>query len=75
MNNHNKKIIAPAVIVTLIVLYNLIGAVVLTILDVPVIIKVAALIVSVVITIVLIAVLLERIKEIKKGEEDDLSEY
>jgi hypothetical protein len=72
---NNKKIIAPVIIITLIALYYLIGAVVLTILDIPVIIKIAALIVSVVITIVLIAVLLERIKEIKKGMEDDLSEY
>jgi hypothetical protein len=43
--------------------------------DLPQMAKIITLIVSVVITIIFIAVLIERIKEIRSGEEDDLSKY
>jgi hypothetical protein len=44
-------------------------------LNVPVIIKIIAVIVSIIITVVVIKVLIERIKEINGGEEDDLGKY
>jgi hypothetical protein len=38
-------------------------------------VKIMVLVVSVIITVLLVAVLIERIKEISKGEEDDLGKY
>jgi hypothetical protein len=75
MKEHAKKIIAPVVIVTGISLYYLIGTLVLIKLNISNIIKMAAVIFSLIITIVFIMVLIERIKEIKQGEEDDLGKY
>jgi hypothetical protein len=49
--------------------------IILWILDIPMIIKITVLMVSVIITILLVMVLIERIKEINKGEEDDLGKY
>ena len=75
MNEHNKKIIAPVIVVLCITLYYFIGVNILIKFNVPNIIKIIALIFSIVITIVFIMVLIERIKEIKQGEEDDLGKY
>ncbi|MDR1230631.1 MAG: hypothetical protein LBK61_04430 [Spirochaetaceae bacterium] len=44
-------------------------------LNIPTSVKIMVLMVSVIITILLIVVLIERIKEIDKGEEDDLGKY
>jgi energy-converting hydrogenase Eha subunit C len=75
MNNHTKKIIAPVIIVICIALYYLGMVMVLVKMDLPLMAKIIALIVSVIITIVLLMVLIERIKEIRSGEEDDLGKY
>lgn len=74
MNNHEKKMIAPIVITILVVLYyityfafiiSLVGG----------IFKILLGIIPIVISGVMIYVCVERIKEIKGGEEDDLSQY
>ncbi|GHV75680.1 hypothetical protein AGMMS49942_05010 [Spirochaetia bacterium] len=75
MNNHAKKIIAPIVVTIGIALYYTIGVIVLLNVALPDIIKVTAIIVSVIVTVVFVFVLIERIKEIRSGEEDDLSQY
>jgi uncharacterized protein (DUF983 family) len=75
MTEHNKKIIAPVVVVICIILYYCIGVHLLIQFTIPTIIKIAALVFSVFITIICIAVLIERIKEIKQGEADDLGKY
>jgi len=75
MDNHGKKMIAPVVIVLCIMLYYIAGIYVLLTTDMPNMVKVTAIIVSIAITAVLIKVLIERIQEIKKGEEDDLGKY
>ena len=75
MKEHTKKIIAPVVIVVCITFYYIILTVILFKYDIPNIIKITALVFSISITIVFIGVLIERIKEIKQGEEDDLSKY
>ena len=67
--------VAPVIVVICIVSYYFMGVNILTKLDVPNIIKIIALAFSIIITIVFILVLIERIKEIKQGEEDDLSKY
>jgi membrane protein implicated in regulation of membrane protease activity len=75
MNTHRKKMIAPIFIVALIMLYYVIIGIILILFDVPSLIKLIALSISIIVSIILVFVLVERIKEIKGGEEDDLSKY
>jgi energy-converting hydrogenase Eha subunit C len=75
MNNHGKKILAPVIVTICIALYYAGVGIFLVKADVPATIKIAAVIMSIIITIVLIVVLIERIKEIRSGEEDDLGKY
>jgi uncharacterized membrane protein (UPF0182 family) len=75
LKEHNKKIIAPVIVVICISVYIFTGVIILTRLNIPNIVKIIALVFSIIITIVFIALLIERIKEIKQGEEDDLSKY
>jgi hypothetical protein len=76
MNMHFKKMLAPIVITSLIVIYY-IGFLVLisNINSIPTIIKLIGGIVPVLIAGACIYILIERIKEIRSGEEDDLSQY
>ena len=75
MKLHTKKLIAP-VIVTMIVLAFL-GAysVFCVLMDIPVAIKAAGIIILLALAGVSIYVLNERIKEIRSGEEDGISKY
>jgi hypothetical protein len=75
MKKHNQKIIAPVVIAVGLILYYFTGISVLIKLSAPNSIKIAASIFSIVITILFIKALIGRIKEITKGEEDDLGKY
>jgi hypothetical protein len=79
MNIHKKKLIAPVVITALIVFFISIQfwttVKVFNNIDWHIAIKITALIAPLAIAIALIAVLIERIKEIKKGEDDDLGKY
>jgi hypothetical protein len=75
MKEHNKKMIAPVVVVIGLTLYYFIGINVLIRLNIPNSIKIAALVFSILITILFIVVLIERVKEIKQGEADDLGKY
>ncbi|MCI7803975.1 MAG: hypothetical protein MR503_02705 [Oscillospiraceae bacterium] len=71
MKKHTKKIIAPVIITVLLVLFLLGYAILATISIVGIIFAVTA-----VIGIALaIYTLIERIHEIKDGEEDDISKY
>ena len=74
MNNHNKKIIAPIVVTTIMVLL-LIGyfSLIITIFDGLWVLILG--IIPIILSIVMIKVCIERLNEIKKGEEDDLSKY
>jgi membrane protein YdbS with pleckstrin-like domain len=75
MNKHSKKMVAPIIIVFFIIAYYSLVGVAFFFLKIPNTIRIGVLIISLVISIVMIFVLIERIKEIKKGEEDDLSKY
>jgi ABC-type multidrug transport system permease subunit len=76
MNAQRSKYIAPIIVAVFIVLYYSIAAILLYNVDFPLIIKIAAFIVpSIIIIIMTLMVLLERFKEIKKGEENDLGKY
>ena len=76
MNSHTKKIIAP-IIVTSIVLLCFVGYVVACICtnNMAWIAKLGCGVIFLILSVVCICVLVERIKEIRSGEEDDLSKY
>lgn len=72
----NKKMIAPIVVTILLVLYFMGYAAAITLIDdLPVIVKVVGFLILAALTGVSVAMLVERIKEIRSGEEDDLSKY
>lgn len=76
MKTKTKKMIAPVVIVVLISIYYIaIGVIFAYMNGVPTLAKIIALVVPALLTGVAITVLVQRIKEIKKGEDDDLSKY
>lgn len=76
MKNQTKKLIAPIIITILLVCYFVfyiwIG---LFTKDMPLIMKVLLLVVPIGLIGLSIYMLVERIKEIKDGEEDDISKY
>ncbi len=68
--------IAPVVIVALISIYYIaIGVIFAYMNGVPMLAKIIALVVPALLSGVAITVHIQRIKEIKKGEDDDLSKY
>jgi hypothetical protein len=68
-------LIAPVIVTIAVVLYVAIFAVVVFYIEPPVIIRIVFLAPPVITTGVIIYVLIERVKEINGGEEDDLSKY
>ena len=70
-----KKIIAPLLVVLILIFMSIRIGMVLLSADLPKGIITMGLIFPIIITIISIVVLVERIIEIKKGEEDDLGEY
>ena len=68
--------IAPVLIAALISIYYIaIGVIFAYMNGVPMLAKIIALVVPALLSGVAITVLIQRIKEIKKGEDDDLSKY
>ena len=74
MRNNKKKMIVPIVVTILLILYNVVyfGFIISLI---PGIWKYAFGVFPLAMSAVMVGVCIERIKEIKKGEEDDLSKY
>lgn len=75
MNNHKKKMIAPVIITILIIAYYSFFGVFCIFFDAPLIVKLLAVIITLTLSCICIYVLVERIREIRSGEEDDLSKY
>jgi hypothetical protein len=74
MNDHKKKMVAPILITILIVLYYLLYfGFIISYLEG--ILKILLGIIPLALSGVMIYVCVQRIKEIKGGEEDDLSQY
>jgi len=74
LNSHRKKMIAPIVVSVIIILYYVVYfGVLITLL--PGIWKYALGIIPLVFSAVMVKVCIERINEIRKGEEDDISKY
>lgn len=73
---HWKKMAAPVIITILMLIYYIgIAVLFLTIDGIPVIARILMTVIPLLLAAVLIGVLISRIKEIKGGEEDDLSKY
>lgn len=73
---HIRKMIAPIVITVIMVLYYAGFAYVCVFWDgIPLIVKILGGVIPALLAGVCIYVLVERIKEIRSGEEDDLSKY
>jgi len=74
MKSHGKKMIAPMVVTVIIILYYIVYfGLLLSLLDG--IWKIILGIIPLALSIATVKVCIERIKEIRKGEEDDLSQY
>ena len=74
MNEHRKKMIAPIIITILIVSYYAFYFTIIIALPIG-IWKLFLGIIPVVLAVIMIYVCVQRIKEIKEGEEDDLGKY
>lgn len=75
MDGHKKKMIAPIVISILMAIYLVVYASVFMLIPFPVWGKALFLVIPIGLMGTLLFVLIERIKEIRSGEEDDLSKY
>ena len=68
--------IAPMVVAVLVVLYFIFYGYMATVIDgMPFVARIVFMAIPVVMIIVMIYTLIERIKEIRKGENDDLGKY
>jgi len=75
MSKRSNKLAAPVIITVLLILYLFTFVFIWTVIQVPVIIQILGTIIPLAFVGVSIYVLVERIKEIRSGEEDDLSKY
>ena len=68
--------IAPIVVAVLVVLYFIFYGYMATVIDgMPFVARIVFMVIPMVMIIVMIYTLIERIKEIRKGENDDLGKY
>lgn len=74
MDRHTKKMIAPVIIIAILIAYYA-GFFILCMSTIPSALKLLFGLVPLLLIGVSIYVLIERIKEIRSGEEDDLSKY
>ena len=74
MKNHAKKMIAPVVVTILMVIYFLFYFT-MVIRTTDGILRILLGVIPLAFTLVMIAVCVQRIKEIRSGEEDDLGKY
>lgn len=73
---HGKKMIAPIVIAVVFVIYYAgLAAVMMFVEDMPGVMKALFILVPLALAGVMVGVVVSRIKEIRSGEEDDLSKY
>jgi len=75
MDKRDKKMIAPIVITVLLVCYFMIYILICILIPIPLIVKILAAVIPLALAGVAIFCLVERINEIRSGEEDDLSKY
>lgn len=77
--NHGKKMIAPIVVAAIIIIiiasYIRVALFLAYITGIPLIVRIVIIAIPLILAAVMFGVLISRIKEIKGGEEDDLSQY
>ena len=74
LDSHKKKMIAPVVVTAIMIVYYIVYfGFLITLIDG--ILKYALGIIPLALSVVMVFVCIERINEIKKGEEDDISKY
>lgn len=77
--NHGKKMIAPIVVAAIIIIiiasYIKVALFLAYITGIPLIVRIVIIAIPLILAAVMFGVLISRIKEIKGGEEDDLSQY
>lgn len=75
MTNHSKKMIAPIIVTCiLIVYYGTYFGILISFIDILAI-KILLGVIPAIMSILILSVCVQRIKEIRSGEEDDLSKY
>ncbi len=75
-SEHRRKMVAPLIFTIVISAYYItIGIVFLCIPEIPFLIKILFAVIPLALAGVAVYVLIERIKEIRSGEEDDLGKY
>lgn len=73
---HWQKMAAPIVIASIIIVYYIgIAVFFMAVPGIPAAVKILMIVVPLILAAVMIGVLINRIKEIRGGEEDDLSQY
>ena len=75
MNIHKRKMVAPIIIVISLASYYLIMTLIVLKLHLPALLNIGLISFSIIVSLILIWVLIDRIKEIRGGEEDDLGKY
>lgn len=75
VKKNTKKLIAPVIIVAMLAVYLIAFAVAWTYVALPLLVKIAGVVIPLALIGVGVFVLVERIKEVRSGEEDDLSKY
>jgi hypothetical protein len=75
MDNRKNKIIAPIIVTTCVFFYCLIIGIDILSIDISMRHKILWIIAPIVIIAAIPFVLIDRIKEIKKGEDNDLGQY
>lgn len=74
-DKHSGKMIAPIIITAIMILYYVVFFVICIIMPMPIVLKLIFGLLPLGLGGVCIFVLVERIGEIRSGEEDDLSQY
>lgn len=72
---HTKKLIAPIIIGVVLGVYYMLLVLLCLIIPIPVFAKILMAVIPLALAGVIIFVMIERINEIRSGEEDDLSQY
>lgn len=75
MSKHEKKLVAPIIITAIVVLYLLFFILLVFLSDIPWYVTLILAVILGTLLGVAVVMLVERIKEIRSGEEDDLSQY
>lgn len=75
MNIHTKKMIAPIIFASILIIYYIGFFILCLFIPIPPVLKLLLGLIPLLLAGVSVYVLVERIKEIRSGEENDLSKY